>query len=352
MLKDKIKKSRVASTAVFMRPGLASLLTLALVVFSGCSPKDRQDADSVAADRTETINIGQTEVTLTVSPGEVYLDRDNILTMRAESPQKTEVKFPPIEDRLAGFTPDGSFDSEPAVEDNHRIIERVIRLKPNVSEEYRIAPMAVTVIDNSTVPPLKSWGATPPIKLDLHAVTDKSVGGDIAENLKPVWIRPSIHTLAGYFVLLILAAFAAWVLLRLGKRVQRQVRLMRMSPRERALEELRELLNKGLLEKHKIKDFYVELTMVVRRYIERQHKVRAPEQTTEEFLQQISQDGRFKPEVIKKLRDFLQAADMVKFAAYQPDEQMNQKSIRTAEEYIRTDAEEAEEQNAKKDGGR
>jgi len=130
---------------------------------------------------------------------------------------------------------------------------------------------------------------------------------------------------------------------------------MRMSPRERALEELRELLNKGLLEKHKIKDFYVELTMVVRRYIERQHKVRAPEQTTEEFLQQISQDKRFKPEVIRKLRDFLQAADMVKFAAYQPDDEMNNNSIRTAEEYIKTDAEEVEAQqqsmNTKNNGG-
>ena len=62
------------------------------------------------------------------------------------------------------------------------------------------------------------------------------------------------------------------------------VKIHRMSPIERALYELDVLLKKGLPGRGLYKDFYVELTMVVRRYIERRHDVRAPNLTTEEFL--------------------------------------------------------------------
>ena len=87
-----------------------------------------------------------------------------------------------------------------------------------------------------------------------------------------------------------------------------------MAPRERALLELRELLERRLPEKGETKRFYVLLTGIVRRYIERRHKVRAPELTTEEFLKEATQHPAFTPETLTRLREFLDAADMVKFA--------------------------------------
>jgi hypothetical protein len=70
--------------------------------------------------------------------------------------------------------------------------------------------------------------------------------------------------------------------------------------------------------------------------------VRAPEQTTEEFLQAVSRDPRFGAEVLARLRAFLQSADMVKFAAYQPGDDKTRQAVETARGYIEQDAAGAE----------
>jgi len=82
----------------------------------------------------------------------------------------------------------------------------------------------------------------------------------------------------------------------------------------------------------------MELTMIVRRYIERQYAVRAPEQTTDEFLAAAVEHPRFTPRVVTHLREFLRAADLVKFADYHPDAGVIDQATATARKYIETDA--------------
>lgn len=325
-------------------PALLSLVTL--LAFSGCSKDTSDEQQSAAAPHVENVNIGPAGITITAVPGNVFLDQDVLLTLRATAPKNVTVQFPNITDRLQGFINAGHFDREPVIGDNQHTIERVIRLTPTISDEYRIAPMAITYRQSKSDIG-SGWGATPAIVLPLHAITENSVGSKIKGELTPVWIHPPMSTVAGRVAMLVLFLIGLFILTKIAKRLHRKVQLMRMSPRERALEELRELLDKKLIEKRKLKDFYVELTMVVRRYIERQHKVRAPEQTTEEFLQEISSNPEFKPEVIKRLREFLQAADLVKFAAYNPDKANNNYAIETAKDYITTDADESDRETDK-----
>ena len=47
--------------------------------------------------------------------------------------------------------------------------------------------------------------------------------------------------------------------------------------------------------------------------------MRAPEQTTEEFLREISSGKVFPDDERRRLQDFLESSDLVKFAAYRPD---------------------------------
>ena len=121
--------------------------------------------------------------------------------------------------------------------------------------------------------------------------------------------------------------------------------LRRLSPAERAVRELDALLAKDLIRRGKVKDFYVELTMVVRRYIERQHGIRAPEQTTQEFLRAAGDDRRFPPAVLRKLAAFLEAADLVKFAAHQPDADAIDRAARTARDFILTDSQQTADED-------
>jgi hypothetical protein len=77
--------------------------------------------------------------------------------------------------------------------------------------------------------------------------------------------------------------------------------------------------------------------LIVRRYIGRAHSIRAPEQTTEEFLLAASRNPQFRLEVLGKLRAFLQTADLVKFAEYRPESASVDQALGTAKDYVETD---------------
>ena len=111
-----------------------------------------------------------------------------------------------------------------------------------------------------------------------------------------------------------------------------------MSPIERAWVELDRLLRKGLPGRGRYKEFYVELTMVVRRYIQRRHGIRAPHLTTEEFFAELGRSGLATPEQEAKLREFLTSADMVKFAGVQATPEMAEDATASARTYLQGDA--------------
>lgn len=321
-------------------------LTAALLVVlgSGCDKSEGKSAPAAAAAeaerRTEDMSWGPVELVFEFDPGKVRYDKDVFLTVRVSAPSEVDVQLPPLPDRLAGFAQSGEFADDPVSENGKRTVTRHYRLTPVVADEYRVAPMAVEYVDRSSNPPERKWFATRPVVLDL--VRPESGGlmgaGDIKEVLDPVWIGPAFRT-----VLMVVLGVVALCGLGVGvwyasRRVRETIQVMRMTPRERAIRELERLLAQDLIGKNQVKDFYVELTMIVRRYIERSHSIRAPEQTTEEFLQAVAGDARFSGDTVRKLRNFLQSADLVKFAAYEPDGRVVDDSVRTAREYIDADA--------------
>ncbi|MDA0321916.1 MAG: hypothetical protein O2923_04270 [Verrucomicrobia bacterium] len=308
-------------------------LVLTCLLSAGCTSERESIIASAQAEkpRVERAQRGPIEVTLTIEPAQVTLTRGLQLTIEASADGPTPPTLPPIQDRLSGFELVGQYDGEIVHSAGRSSLTRFFQLSPTLDREHRIAPMAIVLNGD--------WIATPPIVIPRVAMRD--VPADITEGLKPRWIPPAFRTVAiGVIVViaLLVLAFLGW---KLSKRVRRKIELARMSPRERALEELETLLALRLPEQQMVKEFYFELTMIVRRYIERAHHVRAPEQTTEEFLAAVRMDSRFGPAVIEKLTQFMDSADLVKYAAYQPDSAAVDGATRTSRDYIDTDADSA-----------
>jgi len=298
---------------------------------------------AVAAARVETVRHNGVTLTITLDPASVSLERDMVLSLKLTHPESLAVSLPPLADRLQGLLAASSFDREstPADVKGHVTHERIVRLTPLIADEYRIAPMAIAYRHAINGDDKTAYFATPPIVLPVNAVTDKPVDAAPRTTITPVRIRPSLKTLSGYVAILVLIALGMALAIWLLGRIRQQVRIMRMSPKERALRELDLLLGRKWIETGRVKDFYVELTMIVRRYIERQHNVRAPEQTTHEFLLAVAANPRFPEHVIRRLEQFLEAADLVKFAAWQPDSQAVEEAVGTARDYLTTDAADA-----------
>ena len=110
-----------------------------------------------------------------------------------------------------------------------------------------------------------------------------------------------------------------------------------MSPIERAWVELDRLLKKGLPGRGRYKDFYVELTMVVRRYVQRKYGIKAPHLTTEEFLRN-NRIVELSNNRISELKAFLESADMVKFAGVEATPEMADEATDSARGYLKSDA--------------
>jgi hypothetical protein len=132
------------------------------------------------------------------------------------------------------------------------------------------------------------------------------------------------------------AGLSTWRLWR-RRRVAPEVPL---SPQELAYLELQRLVEAGLSQ-HDVKQFYVELTGVVRRYIERTTGIHAPEQTTEEFLHEISGGSVFSLAERERLAAFLESADLVKFAAHEPLAQDMEETFDRAKRFLRLVRQEA-----------
>jgi hypothetical protein len=289
----------------------------------------------------EEFTWGPVRLEMRIEPGKVDLTRGVELTLTVESPPEIDVEIPSLNDRVQGFAVRGRYDDEPVQRDGKTVRVVHTQLIPLVAERYRIAPMAIGYTDKAAQPPRQDWFTTRPLVLEAVALTKGDPGREIEAQVDPVWIRPPFRTVVWWILGVLLAAGGVYGLWRLVSRVRESIEVARMSPRERALRELGKLLARELIRKQKIKEFYLELTMIVRRYIERRHGVRAPEQTTEEFLAAISSDIRFSAAVLAKLRDFLRASDLVKFAADRPDEESIGRATETAKDYIEHDAADA-----------
>ena len=267
--------------------------------------------------------------------------RSVFLTVEVKVPHDRSATMPDLRDRVVGFSLAEDFAEEPRKDkDGSTVLVTNWRLVPEpCAEVYKIKPF---VVKGSP----KIWKAQSdegkfsfiggPIYFENPAAREPVTGGmetDPRKDLPPLsWKLVGWGALAVFCLATLVLGI--WFAIRY---VTRRVKEHRMSPIERAWVELDRLLRKGLPGRGRYKDFYVELTMVVRRYVQRKYGIKAPHLTTEEFLRnnriiELS-DNR-----IAELRRFLESADMVKFAGVEATPEMADEATDSARGYLKSDA--------------
>ena len=100
-----------------------------------------------------------------------------------------------------------------------------------------------------------------------------------------------------------------------------------------ALEKLNVLEKEKLWQQDKTKPYYTRLTYIFREYLENRYGVKALESTTDEILDWLKRE-KFSDDLTTKLRNTLQASDLVKFAKSKPGVDIHQNALNTAYEFI------------------
>ena len=122
---------------------------------------------------------------------------------------------------------------------------------------------------------------------------------------------------------LAIVGVALYFVFRKKKIVKEKVVVPLTPPYEEAINKLHQLDKKLLWQNNKVKEYYSELTEIVRNYIERELEIPALESTTDELVKILidsnnSESISTSKETIKKLKYLLTEADLVKFAKSKP----------------------------------
>ena len=109
-------------------------------------------------------------------------------------------------------------------------------------------------------------------------------------------------------------------------------------PHEIACKALSKLRQEDLPSRNRYEEYYVRLSGIVRAYIEARFGLKAPEMTTEEFLQVTSNAQALSFSHRRLLQEFLERCDLVKFARYEPSRHEADEAFEAAHRFIQDTA--------------
>jgi len=319
---------------------LVALLIVFTFALAGCNQSTGKDGQSGAPpdDAIErTAEKGPVKLSVRVWPREPRLSDLVEMEVAVESQPDVDVKPPAFGQAVGDFLiRDYSERPRDAASPNTRRFR--YQLEPAHAGKHLIRSVSIEFTDRR--PNSEGRGEPALIETDPLEVNVTSELGDEAPslaNLEPMLPPEPVPGVFSTGWLVVIAGAVALVVIFVVIRRRRKRRVIeprRLTPEEIAHAALAALLQEDLPGRGLIKEFYLRLTGIVRQYIEDTTGLRAPEQTTEEFLRDMRSRAAFPPDQSVRLAEFLEAADMVKYAGQQPERGQIDDAIARAREFV------------------
>ncbi|ACY13160.1 hypothetical protein [Haliangium ochraceum] len=358
------------------RPALAAALTLAalsvLAALGGCGEtRQAEPASEVAAAtsvaESKLSELGPVRATVSIGPEEPRIGDPLTLTLEVTAEPGVDVEMPAFGEALGRFQIARFVPREQIAADGGLVATQVYTLQAPMSGRLRVPPLRIEFLDeraNSAPAADTAAGDDEAVNAAAGAAAGASAGGmsEIQELLteelaiEVASVAPegaATDALAGLaeplvppsrarvYLLLALLALAVcglggYLAVRTWRRAAR--RQVRISAYDKAMAKLRVLEQRGLPQQGdddaEIDAWYVELSSIVRRYLEDRYGLRAPELTTEEFLREAQRSGLLSSTHRARLSDFLSRCDRVKFARYKPGEEETREVLASARSFL------------------
>ncbi len=316
---------------------LILIMFLCLALFSSCKKDDTgKEAPEKKAEKIhETVERGPAKVTLEADKREITIAEQVNLAIIIDIDEEYETELPSFGDKLEQFGIVDYHTTQPELKgDKRKLIRRTYILEPFLSGDYVIKPMKIIFFKKGDKE--KHYIDTPEVTIKVTSL--------LPEDLKDLRLNDIIPPLAypRSCMVWILGGTGASILILLviciylyRKRFMKMDAIeIRLRAHEIAYNELKALVDENLIEKGEIKEFYLRLSAIVRRYIENRFGLRAPEQTTEEFLKGLESAQDFPAEYKPLLNNFLRHCDLVKFARFEPETKDIQGSFDSCKAFI------------------
>lgn len=310
---------------------LAALLALGLHAPSASRAADAVDADGkpVAAETVpgaveKATERGPVKARVRVEPATPVIGDTITLTVEVTAADGIELSMPEFGQSLDRFSVREFVPKESVDASGNTVATQRYVLEPPLSGPQSIPPLLIEFVDRRP-----GQRPAPEGESSYELVTERLpfevtsvVPAGASNELKPLRarlepLREPGSTWPWVLGALLAAAIAVPLAYRRWAAARAQVR--RRSAWEVARARLDALSSAARpATEDEIDSFFVELSALIRRYLEDRFELRAPELTTEEFLQVASQTPDLDETHQVFLRSFLARADMVKFARFVP----------------------------------
>ncbi len=227
--------------------------------------------------------------------------------------------------------------------ENERLVNRwTYRFEPLISGKFKLRPFAISFrLDKEKTTKLEEW---PVYQVNTEAIDYEVKPIDVGElddirDIKGLIYPPYKYWIPVVtFLALLILSTAIFLLFRYRKSRQSELNIATplIDYYSDALKKLSLLEQQDYISKAEFNVFHTELTSILRNYLEHHFGLRAKEQTTEEFVQEIVRTRTFSEEQRYELNQFLQLADLVKFATFQPGPQISADALANVRTFIHT----------------
>lgn len=297
----------------------------------------------LADSQSRQVQSGPVTVSIVLDPDQPTIGDIISLTITVTAEKLVEVLMPEFGDALERFSIVDFAPRQMLDNSGRTVLIQKYRLQTPSSGKHAIPPILVEYVDRrpgqKTAPEgLDAYEImTERLEFEVKSVIPQGASAKLKPALGKLGPRRSEPAsrwpwyLAGVLLLAVITPLAVRAWIALNKRARRR------SAFEIARMRLDQLLARPRPTSEQVDAFYVELSSIVRRYLEDRFDLRAPELTTEEFLASVGQAGvnaGLSREHHSLLREFLRQADLVKFAGVQPSSEDIERSIQTAARFL------------------
>lgn len=328
--------------AALARGGVACVLVGLVLGLGATGASAGDDGDSTAAPDAiaRRFERGPVRVEVTLSPSAPVIGDVIELVLEATAEPEVELLMPEFGEALGRFEILDFAPSERLDASGRTVARQRYRLQPRRSGPQSIPPLRVEFVDRRAGHPPAPEGedAFEILTERLTIEVEPVLAADAPLELEGP--HPDLGARAGPLAagwLLALGALGALAIASpfLWRAYQAAAaRRRRRSAYEIARGELDALLAEGRPDAEAMDAFYVRLSTIVRTYLENRFGLRSPELTTQEFLAVMGRSPDLARSHQQMLRDFLEQADLVKFAGHRPDERAVAESIASAERFL------------------
>ena len=315
------------------------LFFLLPVLFFSCQKNENAEEEPEDLSVTKEYESGPVKLYLKIDKKKISIAESINLELEAIAEKEYEVKLPDFGDNLDQFKIKDFFNpGAKLIDDKHMKILFTYELEPYLSGEYKIPPMKIkfweTEKGNQSAYELETEEINITVTSILPENYEKLELKDISGPVLPPPPNILLPLLITACVLLVGGGIGFYFFWRYRNRIKQET-VIKIPAHEIAFQELEKLIADNLIDSGKLKLFYFRINIILRHYIEDRFSLNAPEQTTEEFLEELKiRKDVFTTGQKDLLKDFLNHSDLVKFADLNPTSDDIQKTFDKCKEFI------------------